>query len=339
MVRIAENKAMDKKPRTFKTSAKATSLRIPGLVSRDGQPRYVRVQTVNGPNIRTSERIEVRPAAPAANRGEPIVFATQNVLCPTCKVNSNTPAFAKRWPLIMAQVKANPPDVVLLQEAWNTKGSTKDGMFAPFASALAKAGYALDRPLEPNATSPVGNRIAFKASKYTHVKSGSFAIPGERLTASWVLLKSRKTGKAFYAVSAHISPYIPVTGKNSQTSSAEVINTRMDALNKSRLPVLMGGDTNVSQNLAGTTNPHTVFIKRGWTDMASAPKPAMAAYGAYNGLRTTTTDPTWGRIDYLYTRNLGGPTGYRNIITVSKSRTTSRHGSDHNMIIAQTRLK
>jgi hypothetical protein len=210
-------------------------------------------------------------------------------------------------------------------------------MFAPFAAALSANGYGLDRRLEPNGANGAANRIAFKTAKYTKVRAGSFPLPGERRITSWVLLKSRKTGKQFYAVSAHVSPTLPVTGKVSRTSSAEVINARMNALNTGKLPVLMGGDMNVSQNAAATSSPHAVFIRHGWTDMASAPRRAMADYPTSNGLRKAV-EPTWGRIDYLYTRHVGGPVAYRNVVSVSKGRITSRHGSDHNLIVADTRL-
>ena len=339
-VLIANNAGMDKGLRTFTLSKTAASKKITGLNSRDGQIKYVRVKAVNGSKVRTSEAALVRPSAPAPTKGQQLTFATQNILCVTCKAKNgvNTPSIAKRIPMLLATVKQQKPGVLMLNEADNTKAGAKKGRLTPFFSGLSAQGYAMDRAIEANGASGKSNRVAYKKSLFKLVKNGTFAIYGKKSYAAWALLESKTTHERFYAVAAHMPPSASAADK---VRSAKLISDTMKKLSKAtkgKPVVILGGDMNVSQNSAPVSNPHTVFMDRAWTDMMSAPKRYMAEYPTYNGLAKTIT-PTWGRIDYLYSWGTGGPLTYRNVITVKNGKITSKHGSDHNMVVATTRLK
>ncbi|MDR2256105.1 MAG: hypothetical protein LBE25_08930 [Arthrobacter sp.] len=339
-VAIADNKGMNRGLRTFTVSAATLSKKITGLNSKDGQPKYVRVYAVNGPHQRASERIEVRPAAPATAAGEKVTVAAQNILCVTCKANGGvaTPSITRRIPELLATTKTQNPDILLLNEALNTKAGAKKGRLAPFVAGLKKQGYGLDRALESNGTNGKANRVAYKTAKYTKVKSGTLRISSKGGYAAWVLLKSKRTGKQFYAVSAHLSASLPTTGKNSRAAAAKRLVSSIQTLSKGKHTVLFGGDMNDSQNAGGTEHTHAAILKAGWTDLASAASRSMANYGTYNGLKSTM-EPTWGRIDYLYSLRTGGPLSYRNVMSVKKGKIVSKHGSDHNMIVARTTIR
>lgn len=327
---LADNKAMDKNVKTWWTSK--NKITIP-LNSRDGQVKYVKVYSYNADFMRHSERIPVFPKTPTVTKGETIKVVSQNLLCSGCKVDGvkdSAITWAKRAPIHLAEIKAKNPDIILIQEGWNSKGAQTS-----FYKTLNKRGYASDRPIEKHAGSGYSNRVLYKTSKYKKLKSGVFALPDNRRSSAWVHLKSKKTGKEFYVVSTHPSPYV---SSSVRVKSAEIINAQMKKINKKNRTMIVGGDMNSSPNEALKTT-HSTFIKNGWTDAASAKVTKNLQYSTHNGYSKKTFDPGYSRIDYIYSKNTGGWSYYENVIKVSKGKITSKHGSDHNMLVGITTIK
>ncbi|GAA1496296.1 hypothetical protein [Paeniglutamicibacter kerguelensis] len=345
-VTVADDVNLTKNKRVFR-NIKGTSYTVKNLSngSRSGMPTFVQVQAHNkGFETRTARRFTAYAAAPKLSSGETVKVASQNLMCGTCIVPGAKRAhWNTRVKIHLATIKAENPDVILIQEGLNqnlpgSKTKTMEGL----DKKLKGQGYALDRKPEKAGSNQYSNRVAYKKTKFKAVKKGTFKIPNakgeERRGAAWVLLESKKTGKRFYAVSVHVSPKLPQTGKVSMESSAKLINEKLASINKKKLPIVTGGDFN-SSYYDGPNSPQTTLVKAGWTDAASSAKRT-------NYMRATTSQgtgsmmaSTYGRIDYIMTKYIKGTVSYKNVVTTKKNKIVSLHGSDHHMVVAKIRIK
>jgi len=344
-VLVADNHAMTKRPRKY-SDITGTSLTVSNLThgSRSGMPVFVKVYAHNKDyRTRFSNRITSYAAAPKVGGSEPLSVASLNLLCPSCRVSGVVvPHWNTRVATHLRTIAAKNPDVLLMQEAinMNIPGSTVRSM-VDLRSRLKKLGYALDRI--PEDGPQYANRIAYKTAKYTVVKRGTFALPvgsGEsKRGAAWLLLKSKATGRQFYAVSLHVSPLLPVTGAVSRTSTMQIVDRKMAALNPGKLPVVAGGDMNSSFYVAPSNTPHEFMVRAGWTDTASSASRIDYLYPTTNGYRKQV-DQSFGRIDYVFTKNIAGTASHENVLNIdSAGRLRSVPGSDHNMVLAKVKLR
>ncbi|GER22006.1 hypothetical protein NCCP1664_05030 [Zafaria cholistanensis] len=343
---VADDHKMTRNKRTFE-NVTGTSLTVRDLSqgSRTGMPTFVKVSAHNKTYLtRTSRRLTAYAAAPEVAGTETLRFAAQNLLCSTCKVPGKTFApWATRVKTHLATIKAQNPDVLILNEAANQPlpGTKKVRSMDGFVAGLKKQGYALDSRLEKAGQRDVPNRVAYKSAKYALVDKGWFKLPTARgenqRTAAWVLLKSRRTGKEFYAVSTHVSVNLPQTGATSKESSAELVVRRMAGINGQDLPMVLGGDMN-SSFYQQPNAPHSAFIADGWTDTASSANRTNYLYPTTHYGTGRKLEQTYGRIDYLFTKNIAGTVSYRNVITVKDGTVVSKHGSDHTMVTATAKL-
>ncbi|WP_336715162.1 endonuclease/exonuclease/phosphatase family protein [Arthrobacter sp. USHLN218] len=345
-VTIADNMAMTLRPRTY-LNVTGTTLTIRNLThgSRSSMPSFIRVQAHNKTyKTRTSVRLTAYPAAPVVGGSEPLTVASQNLLCASCTV-TGAPHWNTRKLTHLKTIKAKNPDVLLLQEAMNVNipGTASTKAMTDFQARLKTIGYALDRTPEKAGTKHYWNRVAYKSSKYTVVKRGTFALPTpagqDRRGAAWVALKSKKTGKIFYAVSYHVDPKLPLTGSVSKTAVLQTIDRQMKTINTRNRAVVVGGDMNSSFYQLPSNAPHEAFIKAGWTDTASSAAKTDFLYPTTNGYRKQQTS-TFGRIDYVFTKNIAGTASYENVLDIDAAgRLRSTPASDHNMVLARLKLK
>ena len=345
-IKIADDLDMKRNTRTFR-NIRGTSFTIPDVSngSRSAMPNFIRVQAHNkNVKTRTSKRYTAYAAAPKVAGKEQLSVATWNLLCAICKGDpgTNPPKWTKRVGTLEDTIKSKRPDVLLLQEAKNYKlpGTSTKSMDG-FAKRLKKAGYALDRKPEKVGTGHYSNRVAYNTQKFKLVKKGSFALPkakgANKRGAVWTLLKSKKTGKQVYAVSYHVDPNIPLTGKNSKADTMKRIDAKMASLNKKKLPVIIGGDANTDYYQLPSNAPHETMMALGWTDAASSAKKTDYMYSTFNGY--SRMNKSWSRIDYIFTKGIQGTVSYENVLDVDgKGRLRSIPGSDHNMVLAKVKL-
>jgi len=346
-VKIADDLKMTRNVRTF-DNIKGTTYTIRNVPngSRSAMPNFIRVYAHNkGFETRQSQRVTAYAGAPKASGKEQVSVASWNVLCAICKGDpgTNPPRWTKRAGILEKTIKSKRPDVLLLQEAKNYKvpGAESTKSMDDFAKRLKKAGYALDRKPEKPGSDHYSNRIAYSTKKFKLVKKGTFSLPkaeGEnKRGAVWTLLKSRTTGRQFYAVSYHVDPNIPLTGKNSKADTMKRIDAKMASLNKKKLPVIIGGDANTDYYQLPSNAPHETMMALGWTDAASSAKKTNYMYSTFNGYHRQIK--SWSRIDYIFTKGIKGTVSYENVLNVdSKGRLRSTPGSDHNMILAKVKL-
>lgn len=132
-----------------------------------------------------------------------------------------------------------------------------------------------------------------------------------RRTATWALMKDKRTGKQFLFVNTHLDN----VGKEAQRKGLALIMEKIVEINPEGLPTVLTGDFNVKPDDAVLTDLDAT--------MTSARKGAAETdnYGSYNN---------WGRksdiIDYIYYSGFGS---CREFMTIRKKYADKPFVSDH----------
>ena len=135
-------------------------------------------------------------------------------------------------------------------------------------------------------------------------------------TATWALMKCKKTGKKFYYVNTHLDH----KGAEAQKNGLKLIVDRIDDINPEGYPMILTGDFNITPD-----NPNLVELD---SKMHSVRKIAEKTdnHDTFNG---------WGKgkgvIDYIYA---SGFTAYPEYQTVTKKYADRKFVSDHYPICA-----
>ncbi len=136
-------------------------------------------------------------------------------------------------------------------------------------------------------------------------------------TATWALMKCKKTGRKFYFVNTHLDH----KGVEAQRNGLKLILEKIGEINKKNYPMVLTGDFNVT--------PDNMVLAELDSKMQSARKVAVRTdnLGTFNG---------WGKknllIDYIYISGFGSCTEYQ---TVTKKYNDRKFVSDHYPIVAK----
>ena len=135
-------------------------------------------------------------------------------------------------------------------------------------------------------------------------------------TATWALMKDKKTGKKFYFVNTHLDH----KGKEAQKNGLKLIVDRIDAINPQGYPMVLTGDFNMT--------PDNTNLAELDSRMQSVRKVAQKTdnHDTFNG---------WGKgkgvIDYIY---VSGFSSYPEYQTITKKYADRKFVSDHYPISA-----
>ncbi len=135
-------------------------------------------------------------------------------------------------------------------------------------------------------------------------------------TATWALMKCKKTGKKFYYVNTHLDH----KGAEAQKNGLKLIVDRIDDINPEGYPMILTGDFNITPD-----NPNLVELD---SKMHSVRKVAEKTdnHDTFNG---------WGKgkgvIDYIYA---SGFSAYPEYQTITKRYADRKFVSDHYPICA-----
>ncbi len=136
-------------------------------------------------------------------------------------------------------------------------------------------------------------------------------------TATWALMKCKKTGNKFYFVNTHLDH----VGKEAQKNGLSLVMAKIAEINKDGLPVILTGDFNIK--------PDNAALVEVDAKMRSARKaaPKTDSHGTYN---------EWGKkndiIDYIYFSGFSSCIEYQ---TVTKRYNDRKFVSDHYPIVAK----
>lgn len=136
-------------------------------------------------------------------------------------------------------------------------------------------------------------------------------------TATWALMKDKKTGKKFYFVNTHLDH----KGTEAQKNGLKLIVDRIAEINPDGLPMILTGDFNIE--------PKNPALKDLDARMQSARKIAVKTddHATYNGWGKSST-----MIDYIYVSGFSSCPEYQ---TVTKRYEDRKFISDHYPIFAR----
>ena len=140
-----------------------------------------------------------------------------------------------------------------------------------------------------------------------------------RRTATWALMKDKKTGKKFYFVNTHLDH----KGKEAQKNGLKLIVDRIESINPQGYPMILTGDFNIKPN-----NPALVDLD---ARMLSARKIA-ADTDSHNTFNGWSVKPTDSVIDYIYISGFSSCPQYK---TVTEKYAERPFVSDHYPIFAR----
>ena len=137
-------------------------------------------------------------------------------------------------------------------------------------------------------------------------------------TATWALMKDKKTGKKFYFVNTHLDH----VGKEARKLGLKLIVDRIDDINPEKYPMVLTGDFNVTPD-----NPCLVDLDKIMTSTRKIAKKTDSK-GTFNGWRK---DREAGIIDYIYVSGFSEVAEYE---TIKKKYADRPFVSDHYPIMS-----
>ena len=138
-------------------------------------------------------------------------------------------------------------------------------------------------------------------------------------TATWALMKDKKTGRKFYYVNTHLDH----KGKEAQKNGLKLIVDRIESINPQGYPMVLTGDFNIKPDNKALTDLDS--------RMQSARKVAAVtdSHNTFNGWSVKPTDMV---IDYIYISGFSACPEYK---TVTKKYADKPFVSDHYPIFAR----
>lgn len=253
----------------------------------------------------------------------PLSVASYNVKCANCFAGAlNELTWAGRRSAVVANIKAQMPDVIGVQEA--SQGWLKDDLrpggvsqFEDLQERLQAAGanYQLTNNKRNNCvkdTTPTGcvyadkgasqgTKLYYNASTVSLNSQGSIALPGLQGTTdnsrhmAWAVFTQQSTNKKFFVADAHLQPGGGTDYQNLRAKQTQVMIAEIKNRNPLGYPVMVTGDFNSHKWTVPTNAPYDELTAAGYVDplgntyasdlpsgTATAEKTVGANYDSYN---------------------------------------------------------
>ena len=140
-----------------------------------------------------------------------------------------------------------------------------------------------------------------------------------RRTATWALMKDKKTGKKFYFVNTHLDH----KGKEAQKNGLKLIVDRIESINPQEYPMILTGDFNIKPDNAALI---------GLDSRMQSTRKIAADTDNHNTFNGWSVKPTDSVIDYIYISGFSSCPQYR---TVTEKYAERPFVSDHYPIFAR----
>ena len=140
-----------------------------------------------------------------------------------------------------------------------------------------------------------------------------------RRTATWALMKDKKTGKKFYFVNTHLDH----KGKEAQKNGLKLIVDRIESINPQGYPMVLTGDFNIKPDNAALV---------GLDSRMQSTRKIAADTDNHNTFNGWSVKPTDSVIDYIYISGFSSCPQYR---TVTEKYAERPFVSDHYPIFAR----
>ena len=140
-----------------------------------------------------------------------------------------------------------------------------------------------------------------------------------RRTATWALMKDKKTGKKFYFVNTHLDH----KGKEAQKNGLKLIVDRIESINPQGYPMVLTGDFNIKPDNAALV---------GLDSRMQSTRKIAADTDNHNTFNGWSVKPTDSVIDYIYISGFSSCPQYK---TVTEKFAERPFVSDHYPIFAR----
>ena len=140
-----------------------------------------------------------------------------------------------------------------------------------------------------------------------------------RRTATWALMKDKKTGKKFYFVNTHLDH----KGKEAQKNGLKLIVDRIESINPQGYPMVLTGDFNIKPDNAALV---------GLDSRMQSTRKIAADTDNHNTFNGWSVKPTDSVIDYIYISGFSSCPQYK---TVTEKYAERPFVSDHYPIFAK----
>ncbi len=238
------------------------------------------------------------------------------------KADDGTNDWKYRWPATIEMLNDVKPDVFGVQEAYDFQVN----LITEYARDYKSAGVGReDGKSEGEHMSIFWNKKTVKMIKWgTFWLSETPETPSKGWdaacyrTATWALMKDKKTGKKFYYVNTHLDH----RGAEAQKNGLQLIVDRIASINPEGYPMVLTGDFNVHPD-----NPCLVDLDKIMTSTRKIAKKTDNK-GTFNGWRT---DRKGSVIDYIYVSGFSSVPVYE---TITKTYAEKPFISDHYPIMS-----
>lgn len=235
--------------------------------------------------------------------------------------NDGTNSWQYRFPATALMLRDQQPDVFGLQEAYDFQ--------VLFITENCEEYKAVGVGREDGKSEGEHMSIVYNKKKISLLKWGTFWLSDTPdtpsmgwdaacyRTATWALMKCRKTGKKFYFVNTHLDH----KGAAARKNGLALVVARINSMNRDGLPVVLTGDFNMESG-----DPAFAGLDSMMKNARNTAKKT-DSHHSYNG---------WGKsesvIDYIY---YSGFSECREFSTVTKPYAERRFISDHFPIMAE----
>ena len=259
-------------------------------------------------------------AAAQKNESEGLKVMSYNIRYGSADDGTNS--WKYRWPATVEMLNEVKPDVFGVQEALDFQ--------VEFVSEMVRdyKGYGVGREDGKHD----GEHMAIFWNKKTvkMMKSGTFWLSETPekpsmgwdaacyRTATWALMKDKKTGKKFYFVNTHLDH----EGEEAQKNGLKLIVDRIASINPEGYPMVLTGDFNIIPE-----NPGLVDLDKIMTSTRKIAKKTDSK-GTFNGWRKDRQGPV---IDYIYVSGFSEVSEYE---TITKEFAKKSFISDHYPIMS-----
>ena len=259
-------------------------------------------------------------AAAQKNESEGLKVMSYNIRYGSAEDGTNS--WKYRWPATVEMLNEVKPDVFGVQEALDFQ--------VEFVSEMVRdyKGYGVGREDGKHD----GEHMAIFWNKKTvkMMKSGTFWLSETPekpsmgwdaacyRTATWALMKDKKTGKKFYFVNTHLDH----EGEEAQKNGLKLIVDRIASINPEGYPMVLTGDFNIIPD-----NPGLVDLDKIMTSTRKIAKKTDSK-GTFNGWRKDRQGPV---IDYIYVSGFSEVSEYE---TITKEFAKKPFISDHYPIMS-----
>lgn len=309
---------------------------------------YFRVRVVNAAGEALSDYSDTWSKTTAAGT-PPVVVASYNIT----KTGSG-PAWSGRRKAVAANILAQRPDVVMLQEAVPPKVSVDGTKIPQYTDILNLLGSKYNYVTTEYSS---GTRLAYDSTRFKVLAKDTKKLSKlgtQRRYAVWAILQDKVSGKKFFALTTHLEP----GGRSSKYNKARVKQAKqilaLVSAESKGLPVVVAGDMN-SSRANNPNGPYLTFTGGGLVDpignasdtyistsRGTAEHRIDLEYNSFNGWARTAkraSYPVGTRVDYFVVSKGLRVAEQRTVVNLdTNGQFIGTIPSDHNLITLTVHL-